>query len=73
MTVFTNENLYMNSWLKILQIDISIQLTKKIWGIQYLGPYPGPSSLSSYEKQIPQFNPYNPYKEQCMSVERPSL
>ena len=31
----------MNSWLKILQIDISTQLTKKIPGIPYLWPYPG--------------------------------
>ena len=36
MTIFTNENLYVNSKLKILQIDISTQLTKKIWGIQYM-------------------------------------
>ena len=39
--------------LKTLQIDISTQLTKKIWGIQYLKPYPGPSSFSS-NKQISQ-------------------
>ena len=57
--IFTNENLYMNSILKILQIDLSTQLTSRIWGIQYLVPYPGPGSLSSYEKQIPQCNPYN--------------
>ena len=31
----------LNSWLKILQIDISTQMNKKIWEIPYLWPYPG--------------------------------
>ena len=42
ISVFTNENsLCELKILKILQIDISTQLTKKIRGIPYLLPSPG--------------------------------
>ena len=45
VTTLTNGNLYMNSNLKILQIDISTQLTKKIRGIPYLLPSPGQEAV----------------------------
>ena len=34
-------------------------INEQTGGIQCLEPYPGPRNLSSYEKQIPQFFPYN--------------
>ena len=58
MTVFTNEILYVNSWLKILQIDINTQLTKKIWGIPYLWPYPGQEAFPP-DTNLSVTSPYN--------------
>ena len=59
ITVFTNEILYVNSWFKILQIDLSTQLTSNRFGESNTCYLSQVQAAFPQKKQISQYFPYN--------------